>query len=153
MGNSLIWAVLGLLCITAGPAFSEKPPACLKDGRQYGVTSGAFRSRWWNFQERGDSYLEGGCYEAALADFDQALELRKKQVQNDCDQRQARTYGMHLTCFYGHRERGIALFYLGRTSEAQKELESSLACAKSPKAQEYLDRVVGAKAAVIPEKK
>jgi tetratricopeptide (TPR) repeat protein len=153
MGNSLIWAVLGLLCITAGPAFSEKPPVCMKNGKAYGVTSGAFRSRWWNYLERGDSYLEGGCYEAALADFDRAIELRKKQVAKDCDSRLARTYGMHFTSFYGHRERGVALYYLGRTAEAERELKLSLACANSPKAQEYLERVVGTKTEVIPEKK
>jgi tetratricopeptide (TPR) repeat protein len=153
MRNSQIWAVLGLLCITAGPAFSGEPPVCMKDGKRYGVTEGAFRSRWWNYQERGYSYLEGGCSEAALADFDRAIELREKQVHKDCDQRLARTYGMHFTGFYGHRERGVALFYLGRTAEAEKELRFSLACANSAKAQEYLDRVVGAKTLVIPEKK
>ena len=31
-----------------------------KDGRQYGVVKGLFRERWWNFYERGCSFLQGG---------------------------------------------------------------------------------------------
>ena len=114
---------------------------CIKDGVRYGVTKGSFRSRWWNYQERGMSYLDGGCYEQGLKDLEKAIELRKKLVRKDCDQRRARTYGMHFVDYFGHRERGVALYHLGRLEEAKKELEFSLSCVESNKAQYYLDLV------------
>jgi tetratricopeptide (TPR) repeat protein len=127
------------LLLLAGLAFSEPAPECIKDGVKYGVTRGSFRSEWWNYLERGMSYLEGGCYEAALADLDKAIELRKKQVKKEHDKRRARTYGLHFTDYFAHREKGVALYHLGRYEEAKKELMESLKWVDSERAREYLE--------------
>lgn len=124
----------------SNPAFT-KAPECIKDGVKYGVTRGSFRSEWWNYLERGMSYLEGGCYEFALSDLDKAIELRRKQVKNEHDKRRARTYGLHFVDYFAHREKGIALYHLGRYSEAQAELEQSLKWVDSERARQYLELV------------
>jgi len=140
MNRAWFWAFLGLLMI-APPANSQKAPECVKNGIKYGVVSGAFRAEWWNYQERAMSYIDGECYAPALEDVTKAIELRQKLVKKDCDQRRARTYGMHFVDYFGHRERGVALFRLGRADEAQQELEASLNCVESSKAQFFLDQL------------
>ena len=132
-------AIIGLLIWSWSAA--AKDAECVKDGNKYGVVEGAFRSEWWNYQERGMSYIDGGCYEPALSDLDQAIKGRTQMVKQDCDQRRARTYGMHFVDYFGHRERGVALYNLGRMDEAQKELEFSLSCVESNQAQYYLDLI------------
>jgi len=139
-------AFLGLVFSSAG--YGEKPGECIKDGVKYGITRGAFRAEWWNYQERGMSYLEGGCLEPALKDIEQAIKLRNQIVPKKeklegvaCDQRRARTYGMHFVDYFAHRERGIILYQMGRLKEAKQELEFSLSCVESNKAQFYLDLV------------
>ncbi len=123
-------------------------PQCLKDGIEYGKVKGSFRNNWWNYQERGMSYADGECFDLALEDIEEAIDLRDKLVPKKervqdmaCDQRRARTYGMHFVDYFGHRERGVILFHLDRLDEAQKELEFSLSCTESSKAQYYLDKV------------
>lgn len=128
----------------SNPALT-KTPECIKDGVKYGVTRGSFRSEWWNYLERGRSYLEGGCYEAALADLDQAIELRRRQVKNEHDKRRARTYGLHFVDYFAHREKGIALYHLGRYNESKAELEQSLKWVDSERARQYLELVKQAK--------
>jgi len=131
--------ILGLLLSV--PAFPQPAITCVKNGVRYGVTRGSFRSEWWNYQERGMSYMDGGCFEPALADIEKAIKLRTQMSRKECDQRRARTYGMHFVDYFGHRERGVALYRLGRLEEAKKELEFSLSCVESNKAQYYLDLV------------
>ena len=114
---------------------SPPDPKYLKDGRQYGQVQGLFRERWWNFYERGLSYSEGGFWQEAAADFKEALR------QRDRDQRRARTYGMHFTDYFPHRDLGIAYYQLGQYQDAQKELELSLAQAETGKAKFYLNEV------------
>ena len=106
-----------------------------KDGKQYGVVKGLFRERWWNFYERGRSFLQGGFYPEAIADFKEALR------QRDRDQRRARTYGMHFIDYFPHRELGASYFHTGNFTEAQKELEESLSEADSGRAKYYLNEV------------
>src|SRR4030042_376856 len=122
-----------------------KGPECVKDGVKYGVVKGNFREEWWNYQERGMSYLEGGCYEPALADLDHAIKLRRQVDRKEGDQRRARTYGMHFADYFGHREKGIALFELGQVDQAIQELETSLSSAEAARAQYYLDKARKAK--------
>jgi len=139
--KKIYFMIIGSLLFLAGPAFSEKAPECIKDGVKYGVTRGSFRAEWWNYQERGMSYIDGECYEYGLRDIEEAIKLRSALVKKDCDQRRARTYGMHFVDYFGHRERGVALYHLGQLDEAEKELEFSLSCVESNKAQYYLDLV------------
>ena len=79
--------------------------------------------------------MEGECYEAALADFTQAI--RRK----DTDMRMARTYGFHFADYFPHREKGIVHYLVGEYEHAQKELELSLQTALSEKALIWLDEV------------
>ena len=106
-----------------------------KDGKVYGVTEGAFRHKWWNYYERALSYADGGFFQEAELDLQEALKLRDK------DQRRARTYGMHFIDYFPHRELGIALYGQKRLDEALRELDTSLASVKSAEAELYWDRV------------
>lgn len=146
-------ALIFLILVLAENVSGEKAPECIKNGIKYGVTKGSFRAEWWNYQERGMSYLDGGCYEPALKDIEEAIRLRTALVKKDCDQRRARTYGMHFVDYFGHRERGIALYHLGQLDNAEKELEFSLSCVESSKAQYYLDLVRKAKLEASQEDK
>jgi hypothetical protein len=116
----------------------------MKNGKKYGVVEGNFREEWFSYQERGDSYVAGECWEPALSDYNQAIELRTAQdraaPKPGCDQRRARTYGMHFEDWFGHRGKGIALFNLGKIDDAIAELELSLQCTESSQAQYYLDK-------------
>jgi tetratricopeptide (TPR) repeat protein len=107
----------------------------MKDQTQYGLVEGTFRSRWWNFYERGRSYLEGECLDAARSDFQAALE------QNDQDQRMVRTYGLHFVDYFPHRELGLIHYLSGNLDDAKSELEKSLSQEASSKAYHYLDEV------------
>ena len=112
------------LCIT----LSVTVPAKADD-------SGSFRGKWWNYYDRGLEYSDKGEWGNALKDFTKAADMRDK------DQRMARTYGMHFTDYFPHRELGIAYFHLGDLSRALKELEISIRSAETAKATLYLNRV------------
>ncbi|MEZ4528640.1 MAG: caspase family protein [Desulfobacterales bacterium] len=115
------------------PMVPDNPPV-EKDGRIYGITKGSFRSRWWNYYERGLSFMQGSLWEHAEKDFRAAL------AQSDRDERRVRTYGRHLTEYFPHRELGICLFQQNRIAEAAAELERSLSFEKTAKAEFYLDK-------------
>lgn len=104
------------------------------DEKLYGITKGSFRHKWWNYYERGVSFSDGQLWKEAEADFREALSVA------DTDERRARTYGMHFTDYFPHRELGIALFHQKRYSDAIKELETSLSTEKSARAEFYLDK-------------
>ncbi len=129
------YALLSLvLCLSASCAVEKKPPY-VRDGKEYGVTSGfIWRRTWWNFYERGVSYAEGEYWEDAVGDLTEAIRLR------DEDQRRARTYGMHFVDYFPHRELGIVYFRQARYREAITELERSLATEETAKAEYYLNK-------------
>lgn len=108
--------------------------AYVKDGKEYGITKGLFKGRWWNYYERGVSFGEGGFLKEAEIDFKAALE------QRNVDQRVARTYGMHFVDYFPHRELGIILYRLGRHEESVYELEISISNQESAKAKFYLNK-------------
>ena len=107
----------------------------IRDGKEYGVTKGIFRARWWNYYERGGSFADGGFYEDSARDFREAIDQRPR------DQRMARTYGMHTVDYFPHRELGIVCYRMGNFEEAKKELTLSLSQYPSSKTRFYLDRV------------
>jgi hypothetical protein len=129
----LLFAVLLSLCLTGCRVVADNPPV-EKEGRTYGISDGNFRSRWWNYYERGRSFMDGEFWQKAEYDFRQAL------LQSDTDQRRVRTYGRHITDYFPHRELGICLFRQNRLSEAIAELEISLSSEKTARAEFYLDR-------------
>ena len=132
--------ILILIVVAAGFSLyrcggTHPQPVYVRDGRQYGVVRGAFRSRWWNYYERGLSFADGEFYQEAVSDFRQAIHQREK------DQRMARTYGMHFIDYFPHRELGIVFYQMGDLKAAKRELELSLSQFPSAKARFYLDRV------------
>ncbi len=128
--------LLVLICSGLGLGCNTTPDKkYFKDGKQHGVVKGLFRERWWNFYQRGCSFLEGGFYAEAIADFKEALK------QRDRDQRRARTYGMHFIEYFPHRELGASYYHAGNYQEAEQELEASLSAVDSGRAKYYLNEV------------
>jgi hypothetical protein len=113
----------------------ERGNVYVKDGKQYGVTSRKiWRDRWWDYYDRGMSYAAGEFWDDALADLHAATKQRDK------DQRDARTYGMHLMDYFPHRETGIIYYRRGRHQDAIQELNHSLASEATAKAKFYLNK-------------
>lgn len=106
---------------------------CVRDGVPYCQARGNFTGRWYDYYERALSCMEGGCYQAALADLEEAIRLR------GTDQRRARTVGMHFVDYFPHREKGLIHYLEGDYPAAKAELEWSLAQYPSEKARFYLD--------------
>ncbi len=120
------------ILVFAGCATQES--SYIKDGKSYGVTSGLFRDRWWNYYERGLSFAEGEFYQEAILDLQTAIEKREN------DQWRSRTYGMHFINYFPHREVGVIYFNLNQYDSAEQELEKSLTAAESAKAKYFLNR-------------
>ncbi|MCZ6871980.1 MAG: hypothetical protein O7G88_00390 [bacterium] len=113
----------------------ERGNVYVKDGKQYGVTSRqTWRDRWWDYYDRGMSYAAGEFWDDALAD------LQAAAAQRDKDQRDARTYGMHLMDYFPHRESGIIYYRRARHRDAIQELKHSLASEATAKAKFYLNK-------------
>ena len=132
--KKMLFSLLLLLLFVAGCAV-ERGKVYVKDGKQYGVTSSQiWRDRWWNYYERGVSYADGEFWDEATSDFQAAM------TQRQDDQRRARTYGLHFTDYFPHRELGIVYYHLNRYPEASRELEASLASVDNAKAKFYLNK-------------
>jgi len=123
----------------AGTGCVEKQSAYLRDGKAYGVTSGSFSGRWWNFYERGRSFADGRFYVEAVSDFESAIRGRGQ------DQWRARTYGMHFVDYFPHRELGIVYFQREEYDRAISELEHSIETAPSAKAHYFLNKARAAR--------
>jgi hypothetical protein len=131
------WVLIALAALAAGCATT--PQEYVKEGQAYGVTKGTFHGRWWNYYERGSSFLAGGFYDKAESDLQQALRSRGQDSWN------ARTYGLHFVEYFPNRELGVAYFHQGKLDEAEKYLSASLAQIDTARAHDYLDRVKKAK--------
>jgi len=106
---------------------------CIKENKIYGYTRSAFRYKFNQYYERGIAYQQGECYDFAVKDFLNAIELE------NVDDRLMRTYGMHYIEYFPHRELGICYFYIGDYEKALIELEKSIQFCPSPKAYVYRD--------------
>ncbi len=106
------------------------------EGKAYGVTSGVFHGRWWNYYERGSSFLAGGFLNEAEQDLRTALQSRSR------DTWQARTYGLHFVEYFPNRELGITLFKKGQLAEAETYLQNSLSQVDTERARYYLDLII-----------
>jgi len=112
----------------------QKP--CVSNGVTYGVTKGTFRGRWWNYYERGRSFLDGGFYDQAARDLDAAVKGRSR------DQFWARTYGLHLVPdYFPNRELGVAYYHQDKIEESIKQLELSLSQCYTARTAYYLGEV------------
>lgn len=125
---------LGICLVTFFSGCESSRSKHTKNGKEYGVTQGLFRARWWNYYERGSSFAEGGFWEESARDFKEAIEQRPD------DRRRTRTYGMHFIDYFPHRELGIVFYETGHIDEAMKELETSLATVDSAKAKFFLNK-------------
>ncbi len=130
--NIILTAILAVL-LTACAVTPN--PVCVKENRVYCNPSGNFTGRWYDYYERAMSCMEGECYDAALADLNETLKLRTE------DQRMARTFGMHFSDYFPHREKGLIYFNKADYEAAEKELELSIKQYPSDKAYFYLDKV------------
>ncbi len=106
----------------------------IKDGKEYGVTDGLFRGRWWNHYERGLSYADGEFYDEAIHALNTAVQKRSD------DNWRSRTYGMHFVNYFPHRELGVIYYRTKKYRAAEQELEGSLKTAESAKAKYFLNR-------------
>jgi tetratricopeptide (TPR) repeat protein len=111
------------------------------EGKEYGVTKGAFGGRWWNYYERGCSYLAGNLNSEAEADLKKAVSMRSQ------DSWQARTYGLHFVEYFPNRELGVAYFQMGRLEDAERCLRTSLEQIDTDRTHHYLDQVTRRKIA------
>ena len=126
------WLALAPVVLVAACAAQE---AHVRDGKEYGVTRGTFRGRWWSYYERGSSFLAGEFYQEAEADFQQALRERTQDTWS------ARTYGLHFVEYFPNRELGITLYQMGRLDEAEDCLRTSLEQIDTIRAHHYLDLI------------
>ncbi len=132
LSHIILCASMLFVCGCAAPAPDK---VYVKDGKEYGKVCGLFRCRWWNYYERGLSFLDGEYFDEAVLDLNLALEQRDK------DQRMARTYGMHFIDYFPHRELGVTYYEMNKFDEAKQELELSISQIPTAKAIFYLDRV------------
>lgn len=123
-----------ILCLLLHCAVRQWP-VYERDGERFGVTEGSFRGKWWNYYERGLSYLSGGFFKEALDDFLEAVK------RNPLDMRNAQTYGTNFIDYFPHRESGIVYYKTGNLKEAEEELELSISQSPTAKASCYLDCV------------
>jgi len=91
---------------------------------------------WFRSYEKGMETMIEGDYKTATKFFRKAIE------DNDTDNENVRTYGMHFIEYFPHRELGICLYNLGETTEAGKELKISMSQEPSDRAREYM-RIIG----------
>jgi Glucodextranase, domain B len=135
LAGQLLYAVLSLLVLCLAGCAVDAGKVYVKDGKEYGVTSRqTWRARWWDYYDRGSSYATGEYWNEALADFQAAIQQRHD------DQRQARTYGMHRSDYFPHRELGIVYYRQGHYPEAIDELTTSLSSVDTAKAKFYLNK-------------
>jgi hypothetical protein len=131
--RKIFFAGLWLFMVLNGCAYHV--PSCVKEGKSFCNTGGAFTYQWYDYYERAVSCMEGGCYQDALNDLDNAISIRAD------DKRMAKTYGMHFGDYFPHREKGLIYYLSGNDELAEAELGLSLRYEKSAKALFYLDKV------------
>ncbi|MGA1868850.1 MAG: hypothetical protein ACMUJM_09915 [bacterium] len=114
----------------------QKARICIKDGKKYCITQDKIHVVTWDAcYRRGISCMRGGCWEYAISEFKDAIELRYQ------DQPYARAYGMHFReGYFPHRELGICYFHLGLIEDALEELELSMSHSGSARAKYYLNQ-------------
>ena len=132
-GRLIIITPLIISCILTGCMIGSNGSNNVHNTTVIGSPDNIFRHRWWNYYERGISYIDRKLWLQAETD------LRKAISQRAADQFRARTYGMHTVDYFPHRELGIVLFNQGRYHEAIHELEISISTIKTAKAEYFIN--------------
>jgi len=113
----------------------QKCPVC-ENAPPYPKAHQIYRGKFYDTYDCGIYLLEHQCFQKAIETFDLSITDRYK------DQRFARTYSNHfIDDYFPHREKGIALYYLGEFEKAYTELSLSIDQYVSEKAQYFLDKV------------
>ncbi|MFQ5334535.1 MAG: CsgG/HfaB family protein, partial [Flavobacteriales bacterium] len=126
--------LIGVMIGLSSCASSGSQQGAVSTGVQAGESGKVFRHRWWNYYERAVSRMKRGFYQEAEEDFFIALKKRSR------DGRRARTYGMHFSDYFPHRELGILYFRQGKLDASEQELLTSIRQYPSAKASFYLNR-------------
>ena len=126
----LVWITITLT--SCGPGIFQQSAA--NSGVNAGESEKVFRHRWWNYYERAVSRMNNGLDQEAEADL--LIALSKRSM----DGRRARTYGMHFTDYFPHRELGVLYLQQGKLDAAEQELLTSIKQYPSAKASFYLNR-------------
>ncbi len=95
------------------------------------------QNKFYNYYSTGLDYMQKQDWQRAITEFRSAASLEFEDVQRK------RTYGTRFIEYYPHREIGIALYMIGDTENAKKELELSLAYRSSDRGEEYFKRISG----------
>ena len=103
----------------------------------------AAQNKFYNYYTSGLEYLDKQDWQRAITELKSASSLEFEDVQ------QKRTYGTHFIEYYPHREMGVALYMIGETEAAKKELELSIAYRSTDRAEEYFKKISGG---VLPPK-
>lgn len=101
------------------------------------------QNKFYNYYSTGLDYMQKQDWQRAITEFRSAASLEFEDVQRK------RTYGTRFIEYYPHREIGIALYMIGDTENAKKELELSLAYRSSDRGEEYFKRISGG---ILPPK-
>ncbi len=134
-------ALLAIVALLAATGCSAQATRTVSDqGVVYGEMSVPFRGRWYQYDERALVFARHQAWAAAERDLRIALRLRGRE------RRMARTWGMHFTCYFAHRELAAVLIAQGRLDEAESELRISLTQEPSAKAVALLERITGLRA-------
>jgi len=133
-------AALALL-LSSCASDSHPQRGYMKDGKVYGISENNFHYRWWNYYTRARSFINGGMFNDAEQDLQHAIDKRSH------DGRRARTYGMHFSDYFPHRELGFVYFQQGKLDAAEQELNASIKDYPTAKANYYLKQVRSARLA------
>ena len=107
------------------------------------ATALSAQNKFYNYYSTGLEYMEKQDWQRAVTEFRSAASLEFEDVQRK------RTYGTRFIEYYPHREIGIALYMIGDTENAKKELELSLAYRTTERGEEYFKRITGG---ILPPK-
>jgi len=132
--------IFALLSITLSGCFFIRPvppdPECFFDGKRCGGRkSSMFTGRWYEYYQRGISYLDCECYEYALKDLSTSISIKTD------DKRFLNTYGMHFIHYFPNRERGLTYYLLNQYGNALTDFENSIHSEPSEKAFFYIEKI------------
>jgi len=140
--SQLYRLVLSLLvfCLVAGCVHDRRTDCDLSTQQALLAFGTTWRDRWWDHYQQGITYAKARRWKAARCAFEKAI---KRSYSWQEDRYDVRTYGMHFTDYFPHREMGVATFHLAEYENAKHHLDISLSPGKdhTAKAKFYLNQV------------
>jgi tetratricopeptide (TPR) repeat protein len=91
---------------------------------------------FYDHYDTGIKNAKKGLYKEALQSFNEAIKTDKEESERK------RTYGVNFIEYYPYREIGIVYFELKNYEEAKNYLTKSIEKKSTPRAQEYLSKVM-----------